>query len=323
MFGKILKGLSIATGAGYAMHKFIYETQREHEIKTKEGIAHTEDLVKESSEFEEIGKPAHGTLPASFVKHKDTGKEYVKKGAHTRDDLVKEFMIANALHEITPDQPECLIMQTKNDKGFQYHSLSRKFDNTQDVEEFVRQGKTDLLTKKEVVGLEGTLITDQVFGKQSDTKLANMLVRETPEQLIFTSIDHERAVTPTGFRFFQPSTPRYPTDKSTLIQSIHDLGEQSEENHAGLASDPRAKEFGKVAESIMDDKKINNYYKKIAATNLNPILEQCHRLAISSNNGLVKQRDCDGYELFFKEMQKMAQEHVKNTDQPNNSATPF
>lgn len=33
-------------------------------------------------------------------------------------------------------------------KWLQYHTLSRKFDNTQDVEDFVRQGKTGELKKK-------------------------------------------------------------------------------------------------------------------------------------------------------------------------------
>ncbi|VEH33808.1 hypothetical protein [Legionella sainthelensi] len=147
MFRKILNGISLLT-AGYTTYKLINETQREHEIKTKVGIAHCDDLVKDSSEFEEIGKPIHGTLSSSYVKHKDTGKIYVKKGAHSREDIVKELMISNALHEIREEQPECLILQTKKRNGFQYHTLSRKFDNTQDVEDFVRQGKTGELKEK-------------------------------------------------------------------------------------------------------------------------------------------------------------------------------
>ncbi|KTC82079.1 Uncharacterised protein [Legionella cincinnatiensis] len=312
MFSKLLKGISLVT-AGYMTHKLMNEIQREHAIKTKEGITHCEDLVKAPSEFEEIGKPIHGTLSSSYVRHKETGQMYVKKGAHSREDIVKELMISNALHEIRKEQPECLIMQTKNRNGFQYHTLSRKFDNTQDVEEFVRQGKTDELKKKQAVGLEETLITDHIIGKQSDTKLANMIVRDDGDKLIFTTIDNERAVTPTGLSFFHPTSPTYPINKLALIRSIHDLSEKSDDNQAGLAGDPRAKEFGELAESVMENEKIDNYYQKLARTNLDPVIDQCNRLAKASNNGLVKQSDCVGYQLFFKEMQKRAGEQIENS----------
>ncbi|VEB36390.1 Uncharacterised protein [Legionella sainthelensi] len=319
MFRKILNGISLLA-AGYTTYKLINETQREHEIKTKVGITHCDDLVKESSEFEEIGKPTHGTLSSSYVKHKDTGNIYVKKGAHSREDIVKELMISNALHEIREEQPECLILQTKKRNGFQYHTLSRKFDNTQDVEDFVRQGKTGELKKKKVVGLEETLITDHILGKQSDTKLANMIVRDDGNQLVFTTIDHERAVTPTGISFFHPTTPTYPSSKWTLIRSIHDLKEKNEDNHAGLASDPRAKEFGNLAVSVMEDKKIDDYYEKLAIANLDPVIDQCNRLAKESKNGLVKHSDCVGYQLFFKEMQKKAREQTKSAEHRNNNS---
>ncbi|QEY51338.1 hypothetical protein [Legionella longbeachae] len=319
MFGKILKSISMLT-AGYTTYTLIYETQREHEIKTNVEITHCEDLVKESSEFEEIGKPTHGTLSSAYVKHKNTGMIYVKKGAHSREDIVKELMISNALHEIRKEQPECLILQTKKRNGFQYHTLSRKFDNTQDVEEFVREGKTGELKNKKVVGLEETLITDHILGKQSDTKLANMIVRNDGERLVFTTIDHERAVTPTSLGFFHSSSPTYPTNKWTLIRSIHDLNEKNEDNHAGLASDARANEFGKLALSIMDDKIINDYYEKLAIANLDPVLDQCNKLAKASKNSLVKQRDCVGYQLFFKEMQKKAREQTESFEHENNNS---
>lgn len=318
MFSKILKIIP-TMAAGYIAYKFVDSAQREHDIKTKEEITHCEDLVKDSSEFEEIDKPIHGTLSSSYVRHKNTGNMYVKKGAHSREDMIKEFMISNALHEIREEQPECLIMQTNNGNGFQYHTLSRKFPNTHDVEEFVRQGRIDELKKKKVVGLEDSLVTDQIFGKQSDTKLANMVVRDDKDKLVFTTIDHERAVTPTGFSFFNPTTPMYPKNKSTLIRSIHDLGERSDDNHAGLAGDPRAKEFGEMAENAMDNKEIGNYYKKVATTNFSHVIEQCNKLAKSSNNSLARQSDCVGYQLFFNEMQKKAYETIERIERENNS----
>jgi hypothetical protein len=257
MYSKLSKSITTA-GVGYICYALLNETKREHEIKSKEEIKDCDELVKNSSEFKEIGKPIHGTLSSSYVQHTESGNIYVKKGAHSRVDLVKEVMVSNALHKIRKDQPECLIMQTPLKNGFQYHTLSRKFENTQDVEEFVRNGRIDELKEKEVIGLGDTLVTDQILGKQSDTKLANMVVREEQDKLVFTSIDHERAVNPTSYRFFHPTLPVYTKNKSILIQSINDLGEKSEDNHAGLAGDPRAKEFGKLAESVINNRDIDN-----------------------------------------------------------------
>ncbi|AAU27399.1 TPA: Dot/Icm T4SS effector RavT [Legionella pneumophila] len=312
MYSKLLRGAATAV-AGYVSYVLLNETKREHEIKSKEEIKDCEDLVKNSSEFKEIGRPIHGTLSSSYVQHIETGNIYVKKGAHSRRDLVKELMVSNALHKIREDQPECLIMQTPIKNGFQYHTLSRKFDHTQDVEEFVRNGRIDELRKKEVIGLGDTLITDHIFGKQSDTKLANMVVRDKQDKLIFTSIDHERAVNPTSFSFFHPTPPIYTKNKSTLIRSINDLGEQSEDNHAGLAGDPRAKEFGEVVENVINNLDIDNYYQKVATTNLSSVISQCEKLAKASKGRLVQSEDCAGYESFFKEMQRNAKNQLESS----------
>lgn len=80
---------------------------------------------------------------------------------------------------------------------------------------------------------------------------------------------------------------------------------KNEDNHAGLASDPRAKEFGNLAVSVMEDKKIDDYYEKLAIANLDPVIDQCNRLAKESKNGLVKHSDCVGYQLFLKRCKKL------------------
>lgn len=67
------------------------------------------------------------------------------------------------------------------------------------------------------MGLEETLITDHILGKQSDTKLANMIVRDDGDQLVFTTIDHERAVTPTGISFFIQPLLRTPPVNGPLF----------------------------------------------------------------------------------------------------------
>ena len=299
---------------GYVGYLLADSAQREHDITTDQEITECDD-VRDTSEFEEKGSPVHGTLSSTFVQDKKTGEKYVKKGAHSREDFVKEYMVSNALHAVDKMQPECLIMQTDlGDGSFQFHTLSRKFDGTQDVEEFVREGRTGELKEKEVVGLESTLIIDQMVGKQSDTKLANMVVRSDDTRLVFTSIDHERAVTPTGLSFFHMTPPQYPTNKTTLIESIKDLGEKSEDNKAGLAGDPRAREFATVAESCMDEAKISAYYASVATANLSPVIAQCHRLAEASRNSLVSESDCTGYEKFFTEMQNQARNTAERAE---------
>ena len=69
----------------------------------------------------------------------------------------------------------------------------------------------------------------------------------------------------------------------------------------------------------MDNKEIVNYYKKVAMTNCSPVIEQCNKLAKSSNNSVVRQSDCVGYQLFFKEMQKKAYETIELVKHENHS----
>ena len=318
MFENIAKSVFAAI-TGAVSYVLVYESKREHEIVADQEITGCEDLVINSSAVTETGKPVHGTLPASFVQDKNTGNTYVKKGAHSRANLVKELMYSNALHAIDPAQPPCLLMQTAGSDRVQFHTLSQKYDGTQDVEEFVDQGRTEELKDKKVAGLEAALIADHMLGKLSDTKLANMVAQTVDDELVFTTIDHERGINPSGFGFFQANRPSYPTTTAELVNSIHDLYEPSEENRAGLAGDPRAREFGDLAEAVMSRENMKTYYEKVATADLSPVIDQCNRLATGSANTVVRESDCHAFQDFFTVMQKNARETVAHFDDQQQS----
>lgn len=307
---KIPDALAI-TAMGVFTSKLIYENQREHDVKAEKFDASCSDIVKDSSQFEIIDKPHHASLTAEVVRDTKTGNEYVKKAAHSRKTLVKEFMFGNFLNLINKNQPECLIMQTTHESGTHFHTLSRKAPNSQDVEDFVRAGRTHELQNKKVIGLEASLAADQVVGKQSDTKLSNQLIRETPDAFIFSSIDNERAVSP-RYSLLDSGKIRFPTDPTTLVHSIHDLGEPSADNKSGLSGDARAKEFGSVAKSLMTSEKVKDYYRDVATANVDPIISHCYRLA--NHSTLFKSNECSQYQALFHKIQKTAAEQVASME---------
>lgn len=307
---KISGALSIIAIGAFTI-KLIYENQREHHIKADKFGIDCSDIVKDSSQFEIIDEPNHGSLTAEIVRDTKTGNEYVKKAAHSRKNLVKEFMIGNLLNTINKNQSECLIMQTTNESGTHFHTLSRKHPDSQDVEDFVRAGRTYELKNKKITGLEASLAADQIVGKQSDTKLSNQIIRETDDEFIFSSIDNERAVS-AGYNIFDSGKIRFPTDPTILIHSIHDLSEPSDENKSGLAGDTRAKEFGSVAKNLMTTEKVIDYYRDVATANVDPVINNCYRLA--NHSTLFKSKECAQYQALFHKIQKSAAQEIEHME---------
>lgn len=307
---KAIKKLPTALGItvyGSLTAGMIYSNQREHDVKAKKFEADCSDLVKNDSEFEIIGEPNHGSLTSKIVRDTKTGNEYVKKTAHGRRYLVEEFMISNFLHAIRKDQPECLIMQTENESGTHFHTLSYKDPGSQDLDNFIRSGRVNELKNKKVTGLEESLAADHIVGKQSDIILANLVIRETNQEFKISTIDNERAICP-GIEFLHFGQISFPTDPSTLLGDIHDLDIPSDDNRSGLAGDAQAKEFGNIARNIMTSKKITDYYAKVAQADIDPLIHNCYRLAAHST--LFKSKECAQYHDLFRRIQNSAAEHA-------------
>lgn len=304
----IAKSLSGALIMGAVTAKLIYENQREHDVSGKKVEADCNDIVKDASKFQVVGEPNHGSLTAKVVRDRETGDKYVEKAAHSRKDLVKEFMYANFLHAVRNDQPECLILQKEDKSGAHFHTLSRKYPNSQDIENFIRSGRIDELRNKKVTGLEASLAADQVVGKQWDTKLANLIIRETDDEFKIGTIDNERGVCPDG-GFFNIGRVRFPTYPSVLVDGICDLGTPSDDNTSGLAGDARAKEFGDIAINLMTSQKIKDYYTDVAQADINPLIQDCYRLAAHST--LFKAKECAQYQEHFRKIQTSAATYAK------------
>lgn len=304
---KKIPAVFMVTAGGGLPVAMIYTNQREHDVKATKFEPDCSDIVKDASQFEMIGEPNHGSLSARVVKDMKTGHEYVEKAAHSRKNLVKEFMYANFLHLVRKDQPECLILQNEDKRGTHFHTLSRKYPNSQDIENFIRLGKLNDLKNKKVAGLEESLLGDQIIGKQLDTKLANLIIRETDDEFKISTIDNERAVDP-AMGVLNFGRIKFPTQPSVLVSAISDLSYPSADNTSGLAGDPRAKEFGNIAITSMTSEKITDYYADVARADTHSLIQDCFRLAAHST--LFKSKECAQYREHFDKLQKLAGQHV-------------
>ncbi len=300
-------GIAFIGGSSAIIAKLVYENQREHKIYGKPTGVECADFVRKSTAFHDTSKPVHGTMTSRrFVENEETGEEYFAKGAHSTDELLTEFMIGNFAKLINPRQPETLILEEPLSAVLaQFNTLSHKHPNAKDVENFVRSHGTDKLKKMlekgvTVEGLGESLAFDLMVGKYYDTKLANMVVIEAKDgTLHFVSIDHERA----ALSIIRPESV-FTTNPEILIHALRDLSSAGDENKAGLASDPRAFEFAKVAKNFIDPVKIIDFYKKTASVDTSPLIDQCNRLA--SQSGMFSKKRCSDFEKHFKGLQSEA-----------------
>ncbi len=294
----------------YMKQKFDYITRRY--LKLLPTIINRDEInnfVKAEDELDTIGTPENGSHKLTVVKDRTKGHEYVQKQTRNQTETEKEFMMAGFLNKVDPNHPKCKLVESKDGS---VHILSRKHEKVQDVEQFVRAGRTHELFEKEVIGLEDTLIADNILGKQSDTKLANMLVKDEGDRLIFSNIDHERANLPRN-SFFNTGQRRYPTSGQELVGGIYDLYEPSDENRSGLAGDIRAKEFGEAAVKLIKTEKIKSAYEKFAKASIDTLHDKCRFL--SQNSTLFGGRnDCNAYLEYFNEIKKEAAETVSKFD---------
>lgn len=221
------------------------------------------DVIVSSESYSYVGTKPKGDLSGAIVQDQE-GRRYLKKGAKNLNALVQEFLISDVLAMIYPTiQPESLIMQEIKPNGkAQFFTLSRIYDKTMDLEAFIRQDDwREKLAKKPLRGFEIALAADHAFAKQQDMKYANYIIQERDDAYYVASIDHECAGT--SFMSFCNRTT-FTIDIETLTRSVRDLYEKSDDNHAGLAGDPRAQEFMDVAKQFMSEEVILSFYAQLA-----------------------------------------------------------
>lgn len=105
-----------AAGTSYALYNVYYESQREHEITSAPFEGNHNDAIKEENAFIQGKRPAHGSLHSHIVTEKSTGRQFIKKGAHSPETLQKEYMYSRLLNSAFPDtQPTSYFLQVKLD----------------------------------------------------------------------------------------------------------------------------------------------------------------------------------------------------------------
>ncbi len=264
-----------------------------------------------SENYIRVGKKPKGDLSGEIVEDKfDKTKRYLKKGAPHLEGFLQEFLISEFLEMIRPGvQPESLIMQEIQENGeARFYTLSRMYPNTMDLEDFVKQDDwKEKLAKKPLIGFEVALAADNIFAKQQDMKLANYIVTEKEDGYYVASIDHECAgASPLSFinkRLFS-------IDIDFLTRGVRDLQPKDEYNHAGLAGDPRAKEFMNEAKKFMDVNNVIDFYQKVVAadtTNLTALIS-----SIDGTGGLINALETHSYFMEIADIQAGAVKFLYN-----------
>lgn len=237
-------------------------------------------FIVHSTEYIEVGRKPKGDLSGAIVEDKE-GRRYLKKGAKDLNGLLEEFLISDFLAMLYPGiQPESLIMQeTQADGRARFYTLSRMYENSMDLEAFVRLGDwKEKLMKKPLIGFEIALAADNAFAKQQDMKLANYVVIEREDGYYVVSIDHECA----GTNYFNiANSIVFTTDIDKLVRGVRDLYPADEHNRAGLAGKPEAKEFMSLARTFMNEENVLSFYQKIAEAKISKVTD-----LISSINGV-------------------------------------
>lgn len=303
-FSFLFAGLSLS----YLFYQLAYASEREHKIFAKAYKKHGNYYVKEMDEFVDLGPTEHGTLNGRVMKHIRTGEEFIKKGAHSKEDMQKEFLISFFLHQIYPDyQPAAYILQERinHSQKARFYSLSHKQKNSMDLESFICQPDwKQKLKNKGLQGFDVSLAIDSLLGKQQDSKYANYIVRELSDQYRVATIDHEMAKASKGWS--QPRKSFSSLKPSDHTNMVHDLFPPSEDNRAGLAGDERATEFMEEAKKNMRAEHLLNFYQKLSKTSLKPLFKVCQGLAKESN--LFSDSGCKKWENLLSELKNKAKD---------------
>lgn len=309
---------AVTAGTAYGLYTVHYESQREHEITSVPFDDKSHQAIKEADNFIQGNRPAHGSLHSHVVTEKNTGIQFIKKGAHSPETLQKEYMYSRLLNAAFPNsQPTSYFMQVKLDNGeARFYTLSEKFPNTMDVEEFIRQPNWEaLVLQKPVKYLDRTLALDGLLAKQQDSKYANYVIREFDSHYEIITIDHEYAF---GTKFSK-SAPLLTDEPNKLIDIISDLQNPDPDRVIGLQGDKRAFQFVVKVQGEMTSENIHDTYQRIAEADTKPVIDQCRLFAASGT--LFAMSDCDHYEKKFEKIKQMAHEHNEQHRLSNNRHT--
>lgn len=269
--------------SSYALYKMI---SVQHETREEPIIASPIEIDNPAYEQNEDTSSSHGSLSNQVIGYQ--GKTFLKKGAKNRDSLIREFVVADALHDMYPEtQPQSLILHEKLDnERAQFFTLSEMRPGSMDFEDFIKGGWEEKLIDKPLFGFERTLAMVGVIAGQQDCKFANMIIVDKGTHYEAALIDHELS----GMRFFLGLNRRTVTDNFARLTSIiRDLHNPDDEQFGGkfkfgLTNDPRGKAFiNYVKDHSMDRDQLNAFYLKLASQDFSQTIERLTQLSTLSS----------------------------------------
>lgn len=261
---------------------------------------------------------ANGSLHHKILVDKETDHIYLKKGAQSRESLVREFVIANALALIRPgEQPESLILQddVQADGTARFYTLSRIYPESMDIQQFIEKGgSVEEISSTPVKGFEQALASDGLFAKQQDAKLANYTITKKEGVYVVATIDHEMA----GERFSHFFNRQELTDDLVrLLSYVRDLHPERGEipgvsmaMAVGMAGDARAVEFVSTVKKQMRPEAVREFYERVAETDFQPLIDWLDLMSRHSN--LVTRKEVVFYGELLKHIKTKARDFVES-----------
>lgn len=265
--------------------------------------------IVNSNDFEFVAPKPTGELSGSIVKNKNTGKLYLKKGAKTKDALVREFLISNFLALVRPgEQPPSLIMQEVHSDGqAQLYTLSEIFPHSMDIQQFIltHSNYADLFKLKPLVGFDAALASDHIFAEQSDLKFANLIIIEKEDAYVVATIDHEMSGKGPRAKCVFTDNP------NKLIRSIRDIDSTlgaNDEDPSCFIDSSLAQDFATDTKPYMSRNGILGFYSRVGGVDLKefyPVID-----SIQGIDGIISDEEKMQYISEFNKIIQRARQFV-------------
>lgn len=280
-------GTSIFLGMLGALGYIMYKAHLEPRERAIMGSIIDDEDWKQQAAVHDSEKTSNGSLSNSKIALND--KLWLKKGAKGVSELIREFVIGTALHELDPDaQPETLIffapLESQPSRG-QFFTLSEMKERSMDLQDFITQDDwQDKLSKKPMKGLDVALAKVGMMAGQQDCKYANLIITEFDSHYEVAAIDFELS----GERFFSINSRVLTTNVNQLAGFVRDLHTEDSgfgEFKVGLSDDPRGAEFMEYAlQHSMSEDNVMAFYRKVAETDfITPTISRLEELASRSD----------------------------------------
>ncbi|WP_133130201.1 hypothetical protein [Legionella yabuuchiae] len=233
---------------------------------------------------------------------------FMKKGAQSRDKLIKEYMVGSALHMLDPDvQPEShIIMEPTEKRGVgQFFTLSEIKPASKDVEDFIlNEDWRAKIKEKPIKNVGATLSKVALIAGQQDCKLANLVIVDMGAHYEISVIDHELS----GIRFFSINERLASLDAQKLVRMIRDKNDPQ----YALHGTQDVKDFMDYLEQQISKDEIINFHKKVQSTSFDSLIEELEHKKTAST--LVTQDDIEIWKKEFLTWKETSQQFLKKYD---------